>query len=112
DLRPLLKGLTLLATDPVAAALSLDRVPEPGQYAALLQALRVCLMPGTEWLAGLRTLDDAGRTLVLDLKGCPVPQRALVLDLMARSASGPPAPVELFDLLQRHRRVLPDGAAR
>lgn len=112
DLRPLLKGLTLLATDPAAAALSLDRVPEPGQYAALLQALRVCLMPGTEWLAGLRTLDDAGRTLVLDLKGCPVPQRALVLDLMARSASGPPAPVELFDLLQRHRRVLPDGAAR
>lgn len=112
DLRPLLKGLTLLGTDPAAAAASLARVPEQGPFRVLLQALRVCLMPGGEWLAGLRTLDDAGRTLVLDLKGCPSPQRALVLDLMARSANGAPVPAELFDLLQRHRRVLPDGAAR
>ncbi len=112
DLRPLLKGLTLLATDPTAAAASLARVPVLGPCRALLQALRVCLMPGTEWLAGLRALDDAGRTLVLDLKGCPLPQRALVLDLMTRSGAGAPAPAELFDLLQRHRRVLPDGAAR
>lgn len=112
DLRPLLKGLTLLATDPTAAAASLARVPVPGPCRALLHALRVCLMPGTEWLAGLRALDDAGRTVVLDLKGCPLPQRGLVLDLMARSGQGAPAPAELFDLLQRHRRVLPDGAAR
>lgn len=112
DLRPLLKGLTLLSTDPTAAAASLARVPMPGPWRALLQALRVCLMPGTEWLAGLRALDDAGRTLVLDLKGCPLSQRALVLDLMARSGPGAQVPAELFDLLQRHRRVLPDGAAR
>jgi cellulose synthase operon protein C len=112
DLRPLLKGLTLLATDPAAAAASLARVPVPGPCRALLQALRVCLMPGTEWLAGMRALDDAGRALVLDLKGCPLPQRALVLDLMVRSGSGALTPAELFDLLQRHRRVLPDGAAR
>lgn len=112
ELRPLLKGLSLLATDPTAAAASLARVPVPGPCRVLLQALRVCLMPGTEWLAGLRALDDAGRTLVLDLKGCPLPQRALVLELMARSGTVAPAPAELFDLLQRHRRVLPDGAAR
>ena len=113
DLRPLLKGLTLLAIDPAAAAASLARVPAPSPSCrALLPALRVCLMPGAEWLAGLRALGDAGRTLVLDLKGCPLPQRALVLDLMARSGTGAPAPAELFDLLQRHRRVLPDGAAR
>ena len=112
DLRPLLKGLTLQATDPTAAAASLARVSEVGPCRALLQALRVCLMPGTEWLAGLRALDDAGRTLVLDLKGCPLPQRALVFDLMARSGGVAPAPAELLDLLQRHRRVLPDGAAR
>ncbi|MDP1646619.1 MAG: hypothetical protein Q8M01_00235 [Rubrivivax sp.] len=112
DLRPLLKGLTWLATDPAAAAASLARVPVSGPCRALAQALRVCLMPGTEWLAGMRALDDAGRTLVLDLKGCPLPQRALVLDLMARSGPGAPAPAELFDLLQRHRRVLPDGAGR
>lgn len=113
DLRPLLKALTSLATDPAAAAANLARVPEQGPCRALAQALRVCLLPGTEWLAGLRALDDAGRTLVLDLKGCPVPQRALVLDLMARSGGpGAPAPAELFDLLQRHRRVLPDGTAQ
>lgn len=112
DLRPLLTGLTLLATDPTAAAASLARVPVQGPCRTLLQALRVCLTPGAEWLAGMRALDDAGRTLVLDLKGCPLPQRPLVLDLMVRSAPGAPAPAELFDLLQRHRRVLPDGAAR
>jgi cellulose synthase operon protein C len=112
ELRPLLKGLSLLATDPTAAAASLARVPVPGPCRALAQALRVCLMPGTEWLAGLRALDDAGRTLVLDIKGCPLPQRALVLELMARSGPVAAAPAELFDLLLRHRRVLPDGAAR
>jgi cellulose synthase operon protein C len=116
DLRPLLKGLTLLATepiDPTAAAANLARVRVSGPCQALAQALRVCLMPGTEWLAGLRALDDAGRTLVFDLKGCPLPQRALVLDLMACSGGpGAAAPAELFDLLQRHRRVLPDNVAR
>lgn len=112
DLRPLLKGLALLATHPTAAAASLARVPVAGPCRPLLQALQVCLMPGTEWLAGMRALGDAGRSLVLDLKGCPLPQRALVLDLMARSGPGATAPAELFDLLQRHRRALPDGAAR
>lgn len=110
DLRPLLKGLTLLATDPAAA--NLARVPMASPCRSLARALRVCLMPGSEWLAGLRTLDDAGRTLVFDIKGCPLPQRALVLDLMARSSPGAPAPAELFDLLQRHRRVLPDHVLR
>ncbi len=112
ELRPLLKALTLLATDPAAAATSLARVPVRGPCRPLLQALRVCLMPDTEWLAGLRALDDAGRTLVLEFKGCPLPQRALVLELMARSGPVAPAPAELFDLLQRHRRLLPDNAAR
>jgi len=112
ELRPLLRALSLLATDPTAAAESLARVPVPGPCRALAQALRVCLMPGTEWLAGLCALDDAGRTLVLEIKGCPLPQRALVLELAARSALAAPAPAELFDLLQRHRRVLPDRAAR
>lgn len=112
DLRPLLRGLTLLATDPTGAAASLARVPATSPFGALVQALGVCLMPGTDWLAGLRALDDAGRTLVLDLKGCPLPQRALVLDLMARAGPGAAAPAELFDLLHRHRRVLPEGAAR
>ncbi len=112
DLRPLLKALALQATDPAAAAAALARVPEQGPFEALAQVLRVCLLPGTDWFAGLRGLDDAGRALVLDLKGCPQPQRALLLDLLTRSANAAPPPQDLLDLLLRHRRVLPDGVAR
>jgi tetratricopeptide (TPR) repeat protein len=112
DLRPLLKALALLASDPPAAAASLARVPENGPFQALARALRVCLMPGAEWLAGLGQLDEAGRQLVLDLKGCPQPQRALVLDLMARAGKTAPTPPELLDLLLRHRRVVEGDAAR
>jgi cellulose synthase operon protein C len=112
DLRPLLKALALQASDPPSAAVTLARVADKGPFQAFARALRVWLMPGTEWLAGLRQLDDAGRTLVLDLKGCPQPQRALVLDLMARAGETAPTPLELLDLMLRHRRVMPDGVAR
>ena len=112
DLRHLLKALALQASDPASAAASLARVPEKGPFQALARALRVCLMPGTEWLAGLRQLDEAGRTLVLDLKACPPPQRALVLDLMAHSGETAPTPLELIDLLLRHRRAMPQDVAR
>lgn len=110
DLRPLLKALALLAADPPAAAASLARVPENGPFQALARTLRVCLMPGTDWLAGLGQLDEAGRLLVLDLKGCPQSQRPLVLDLMARAGKTAPTPLELFDLLLRHRRLLTGDA--
>ena len=112
DLRPLLKALALHASDPPQAAAALARVPEKGPFEPLARALRVCLMPGTEWLAGLRQLDEAGRTLVLDLKGCPEPQRALVLDLMGRAGASAATPLELCDALLRHRRVIGDGRAR
>jgi predicted TPR repeat methyltransferase len=78
----------------------------------LAQALRVSLMPGREWLAGLRELDAAGRTLVLDLKGCPQTQRALVLDLTSRVDAAAPPAAELFDLVLRQRRVIGEAAAR
>jgi tetratricopeptide (TPR) repeat protein len=112
DLRPLLKALVLRVTDPIAAAASLARVADDGPFRALAQALRVCLMPQGEWLAGLRGLDDAGRALVLDLKGCPQPQRLLVLDSMTRAGTAATTPLELLDLLLRHRRVIPAAAAR
>ena len=112
DLRGLLKALALQASNPRAAAATLERVSEKGPFQALAQALRVCLMPGTAWVAGMRALDEAGRTLVLDLKGCPQPQRAAVLELATRASEIAPTPLELLDLLLRHRRVLPDGMAR
>ncbi len=117
DLRPLLKALALLATDPASAAASMARVSDRGPFHGLALALRVALMPGSSWLAGLGALDDAGRALVLDLKGCPALQRPLVLDLMARAAPAAPAaaaptPLDMLDLLLRHKRALPDTLAR
>ena len=111
DLRPLLRALSLHASDPQQAASALARVPEKGPFEPLAQVLQVCLMPAGEWLAGLRGLDEAGRTLVLDLKGCPPAQRALVLDLMARTGDAP-TPVELFDLAMRHCRAMTGGIVR
>ena len=112
DLRPLLKALALQTSDPQQAAQALARVPGNGPFEPLARALRVCLMPATGWLAGARQLDEAGRTLVLDLKGCPESQRALVLDLMARAGDAAPTPLELCDVLLRHRRALAAGVAR
>ena len=112
DLRPLLRALALQATDPQLAAQALARVSAKSPFEPLARALRADLMPGTEWLAGLRQLDEAGRTLVLDLKGCPAPQRSLVMGLMERVGETPPPPLELFDLVLRHRRVMGEGMAR
>ena len=113
DLRPLLKALALQATDPAQAAATLARVPAQGPFEPLAQALRVCLMPGTGWLAGLQSLDDAGRSLVLDLKGCPAVQRPLLLGLMERATAASVTPLEMFDLVLRHRAATGlDWAAR
>jgi hypothetical protein len=55
-------------------------------------------------------LDEEGRALVLDVKGCPEEQRALVLKL-AEMSIGQADNTALFDLFVRHRRGLPEGAA-
>ena len=112
DLRPLLKALALHPADPPLALAALARVPANGPFEPLAAALRVCLMPGTQWLAGLSPLDDAGRALVLDLKGCPPSQRLLVLDAMRLAAGAAPAAPDLFDLVLRQRRALGDPLAR
>ena len=110
DLRPLLKAMSLLASDRAGAAAALARVPAGGAFEAMAAALRVCLLPRDAWLAGLQQLDDAGRALVLELEGCPPAQRAFVLELAARGHT--PAPLELLDLLLRRRRDLPPGFVR
>jgi len=52
---------------------------------------------------------------VLELKGCPPAQRPLVLELLPRDGSAgaaPGQPLELLDLLLRHRRALGDDGLR
>lgn len=110
DLRPLLKAMSLLGADRAAAAAALARVPADGPFEAIAAALRVCLLPRSEWRAGLRELDDAGRALVLELEGCPPAQRPFVLELAMRA--GEAAPAELFELLLRHKRALPETFVR
>jgi len=112
DLRPLLKALAVQASDPQLAAEALARVPEKGPFEPLAKALQVSLMPGTEWLAGMRQLDEPGRSLVLDLKGCPQAQRPLVFDLMQRLGETAPTPTDLCDVVLRHRRAMADATAR
>ena len=109
DLRPLLKALALLRTDPELAATALARVADAGPFGRLAAALRVAVLPAHEWLAGLRRLDEPGRLLVLELAGCPEPQRAVVMEL---ALAVEPKPAALFDLVARHRRVLPESLAR
>ncbi len=107
DLRPLLRAMALLRTDRQQAAAMLDRVAGGGPFERLAAALRVAVLPGSEWLAGLRGLDEAARALVFDLAGCPEPQRALVADLL-RANDAP----TLLDVLTRYRRALPEAQAR
>jgi tetratricopeptide (TPR) repeat protein len=112
DLRPLLKALALQASDPPAAAAAFDRVAPDGPFEPLRKVVQACLMPGTEWLTGLHTLDAAGRALVLDLKGCPTSQRPLVQELIPRGTGTETSSLGLFNLVLRQRRALSEGAAR
>ena len=110
DLRAILKALALCPTDAVQAAATLARVPADGPFEALAAPLRACVLPGQEWVAALRSLDEQSRALVLDLKGCPEERRALLLEL-AKLSNGQADAAALFDLLVRHRRALPEGVA-
>jgi tetratricopeptide (TPR) repeat protein len=110
DLKAVLKALAACAVDTEQAAALLARVPPGGPFEPIAAALRACLLPGTQWFGALHGLDEQARALVLDVKGCPEEQRALVLDLaIPKEASS--AAAALYDVLARHRRALPEGAA-
>ena len=107
DLRPLLKALALQAGAPDLAQAALARVTTGGPFEPLAKALRIALLPGISWLPALAQLDDAGRRLVLDLKGCPPAQRPLMLDLMVRLGEHKAVTaVDVFDWIVRHRVAL------
>jgi tetratricopeptide (TPR) repeat protein len=110
DLRPIFKALVLCTTDSEQAAAALARVPADGPFEALAAPLRVCILPGQEWVAALRSLDEEGRSLVLDVKGCPEGQRPFLLELVELSVRPADATV-LYDLLARCRRVIADRTA-
>lgn len=109
DLRPLLKALALLRVDRAQAAEALARVPPDGAFERLAAVLRVALLTGDDWLAGLGRLDGPGRQLLLDLAGCPEAQRPLLLALANTPLTTPAA---LHELLLRHQRALPPGLAQ
>ncbi len=111
DLKPQLKALALLTTDPTAAAATevIARLPTDGPFERLTVALRCAALPAGLWLRALHDLDEDSRQLVLDIKGCPDPLRPLLLGLAKLGA--PPNPGQFFDLLASHRRALPEGKA-
>lgn len=108
DLKPVLKALALLQTDAEAARAAIARLPSNGPFERLAAVLRAAILPGAGWLTALCDLDEDSRQLVLDIKGCPDTLRPLLLDLA--KLGNTPAAAPLFDLLQRHRRAMPEGA--
>ncbi|WP_291992978.1 hypothetical protein [Candidatus Accumulibacter sp. ACC003] len=109
DLRFLLKSLALLGSDPAQAAELIARVVVGGPFEALAKVVRAAIVPDGRWLAALHTLDEDGRQLLLDLKGCPEDGRSLLFDL-ARLGSLP-APAKVVELLLRRKGGLSAPAA-
>ncbi len=104
DLKPLLKALALLPTDPSGAQSLLTRLPAGGPFERLATVLRAAALPSAQWLALLSNLDENSRQLLLDIKGCPDTLRPLLLEL---SKVGDQLSAKaLYDLLLRFRRYL------
>jgi len=110
DLKPLLKALALIGSDRVAAAEAVARLPVNGPFEHLAMALRLAVQPGSDWLTALHAQDGDIRQLVLDLRGCPDALRPLLLDFARLGEQ--PNPETFFDLVLRHRRLLPEGLAK
>lgn len=112
DLKTVLKLLVQFETDPEATRTALARMPLNGPFEALAAPLRAALLPGEQWLVALHGMADAGRQLLFDLKGCPDAVRPLLTELARLASAGPDiAGATLYDLLLKHRKALPPGAA-
>jgi len=106
DLKTVLKALALLPSDVAGAQASIARLAAGGAFEPLAAVVRAAVLPDDGWLAALRGLDEDGRQLMLDIKGCPNTLRPFLLALAKLDAA--PAPKQLFDLIKRFRRVIPD----
>ncbi len=104
DLNPVLKALGLVQTSPAQAQELLTRVGVDSPFARLAAVVRVATLPDDEWLPALAAMDNAGQQILLELKGCPAPQRPRLLEL---ARLGPtPAPEKVLAILLRSRKNL------
>jgi hypothetical protein len=108
DLKPLLKAMALVITDPVAADAAISRLPVGGAFERLAACVRIARLPDVAWLSALAELEADSQHVVLDLKGCPDSLRPLLLEL-AKMQAEPARPKAFFDWLLRHRQMLPEG---
>jgi tetratricopeptide (TPR) repeat protein len=104
DLKPALKALALLHTDPSAAPAAIARLPADGPFERLIAVLRGAVTPN--WLGALCDLNEDSRHLLLDIKGYPDTLRPLLLELSKLGET--PAATALYELLLRHRRLIPE----
>lgn len=109
DLRSLLKALVLWETDREAARAAIERVPPGGPFEPLAAPLRSVAASGSERLPRWARLNNSQQLMALDLMGCPRTWAGLLQALAGAKADA--APAELFDLVQRNARVLPETLA-
>ncbi|MBH2018561.1 MAG: hypothetical protein I8H91_03175 [Burkholderiales bacterium] len=109
DLRSLLKAMALWETDREAARAAIERVPRTSPFEPLAAPLRSVLASGSERLQHWVRLNGSQQLIALDLLGCPRTWAPLLQALAAAKADL--APTELFDLVQRNARVLPEALA-
>ncbi|WP_029528507.1 tetratricopeptide repeat protein [Polaromonas glacialis] len=109
DLRSLLKALVLWETDREAARAAIERVPPGGPFEPLAAPLRSVAASGSERLPHWARLNNSQQLMALDLMGCPRTWAGLLQALAGAKADA--APAELFDLVQRNARVLPETLA-
>ncbi|NMQ27548.1 hypothetical protein E4Q23_07135 [Candidatus Accumulibacter phosphatis] len=112
DLRYLLKSLLLLTEEPTQAAELSARVAAGGPFESLAAVVRAALLTGSRWLAALPALDDQGRQLLLDLKGCPQSRRSLLLNVATMATlDSAPSPGRVLELLLHRQGGVPASAA-
>jgi hypothetical protein len=109
DLRPLLKAMRLLESDPVAARAAIARLPVDGPFERLAAPLRSLGVTDGERLRAIVKLEPAQQKLAFDLWGCPATLAPLLRTLAiaedeARSEA-------LFERVLKNYRVLPDALA-
>ena len=109
DLRLILKASVLLETDPEEARVAIAKIPEGGPFERLAAPVRVALLPDRQWLSGLSSLDEDGRQMLLDVKGCPENMRPMIMDLAKLGDSANPS--GLFDLIIHDQEKIPKECA-
>ncbi|MEI8325837.1 MAG: hypothetical protein WCH44_10835 [Betaproteobacteria bacterium] len=109
DLRSVLKALVLWETDREAARSAIERLAQDGPFEPLAAPLRSVVAAGFERWRRWACLNAGQQTVALELLGCPRSLAALMQPLSC--ANSDLAAGELFELVQRHARALPEAMA-